>query len=498
MQVKTKNNIDESIFKKNDIRGIAEKSLSPELYTKLGRAYSTLVLNRLTESGKPADSIWVSVGWDARLTSPEFAQALIKGLNDSGLNVVCLGLCPTPLAYFSEFIDNKLYNLPEMVGSLIVTASHNPAEYNGLKFTLNKATLKEDDILYIKELVKKEDFLRNNLSKGKTVSFDITNAYIKLLTGQFKNTGNKLKIVVDSGNATAGLIAPELYRNIGCEITELFSEPDGRFPNHHPDPLKEENLTFLKEKVLEVKADFGIAFDGDSDRIRIVDNNGNAMQGDQLLLILALDILSNNTESAEKIKIISEVKCSQVLYDEINKHGGQSIMWKTGHSFIKAKMKEENALLAGEMSGHIFFKDRYFGYDDAIYAGCRFIEIITKNKLNKPDIRISEILSRFKKTYASPEIRIECPDNIKFEIISKLQNRICEKLYLLGHNIKEIITIDGLRVIFECGFGLIRASNTEPAFTLRFEADNENNLRIIQSDMTEILKLEINLESMKK
>jgi len=497
MQITRRNTIDESIFKKNDIRGIAEKSLSSELYTDLGKAYAKLILDRKIHAGNPVSNIWVSVGWDARLTSPEFAKALIKGLIESEINVICLGLCPTPLAYFSEFLDNKKYEIPEITGSLIITASHNPAEYNGLKFTLNKTSLKEEEIILIKELIKSENFSCSNSIKGKVINFDITNSYIDLLKEQFKNIGNNLKIVVDSGNATAGIVAPELYRKIGCEVIELFSEPDGKFPNHHPDPLKEENLSFLKAKVLETRADFGIAFDGDSDRICIVDDTGKSMQGDQLLLILALDILSDKADSPEKIKIISEVKCSQVLYDEINKNGGQSIMWKTGHSFIKSKMKEENALLAGEMSGHLFFNDRYFGYDDAIYAGCRFIEVIHNKRLKDSKIKVSDVISKFRKTYASPEIRIECPDNLKFKIVDDLQEQIGKKLNLLGYNIKEIITIDGIRVVFEDGFGLIRASNTEPSFTLRFEANNESFLHKLQFDMTKILKLEINLQQTK-
>ena len=304
----------------------------------------------------------------------------------------------------------------------------------------------------------------------------------------FDKIGSGIKIVTDSANATGGLVAPDLYRELGCEVIELFSEPDGNFPNHHPNPSDEKTLDAIKKAVVENKADFGIAFDGDSDRIGVVSSDGKTISGDKLLLIYALDLIKELKAHGESPIIVSEVKCSQVLYDTINKEGGEAVMYKTGHGYIKSKMKETGALLAGEMSGHVFFKDRYFGYDDAIYAGCRLIEIVAKNKKVNSNFDLKELIKPFDKVHLSHEVRLECPNEFKKPVLEELEGKICDELF--NSKIKEIITIDGLRIIFEDGFALIRQSNTEPVFTLRFEAKDKEqceNYRKTLCELTEEL-----------
>ena len=369
-----KTKFSEVAFGKNDIRGKVGEDLCPELFELIGKAFSTYVYKK----ENTINNLWVSVSQDARLHSPELTEALVKGLRSCGLNVLDLGLCPTPLGYFSEYANLNL------IGALIVTASHNPAEYNGIKITYRQVGLNEAEIVQLKDITFAGDFVKSE-KQGDYKKYDIVSDYIDTVGKPFIGKGKGVKVVVDSGNATGGVVAPDLYRKMGCEVIDIFTEPDGHFPNHHPDPSKEKNLKSLKEKILETGADFGIAFDGDSDRIGVVDNNAYAMPGDQLLLIYALDILEKTKiNSTPKPVFVSEVKCSQVLYDTIDQNGGRSIMWKTGHAYIKGKMKEENAVLSGEMSGHMFFKDRYYGYDDAVYAGCRIIEIVAAKKMQKP------------------------------------------------------------------------------------------------------------------
>ncbi|MFH0701911.1 MAG: phosphomannomutase/phosphoglucomutase [bacterium] len=474
--------IDNGVFGKNDIRGIVGEKINPELFELIGKAYTEFIKKRKNLS---INELWVSVAYDARKHSPELANALIKGLLSGGINVIDLGLCPTPLAYFSEY-----QNL-DLAGTLIVTASHNPPAYNGLKMTYNKNTLLEEEILELKEITKnliEKNFLDNS-AVGIYKKYNIIPDYINNFTEFFSKINKKIKIVVDSGNATAGIVAPELYKKIDCEVIDIYSEPDGDFPNHHPDPSNEKNLEFLKKKVLETNADFGIAFDGDSDRVGIVDNTGYSIPGDQLLLIFALDVLKQSKQE-EKLVFISEVKCSQVLFDSIEQNNGKAIMWKTGHAYIKSKMKEEKAVLAGEMSGHLFFKDRYYGFDDAIYAGCRFIEIIAKNKENNPDFKVSDLIESLPKAYTSRELRIPCPDNLKFKVIDNLKfklNELNKNSDLFKTKIEKIITIDGLRIVFNDGFALIRASNTEPTFTLRFEGKTLDNMDNYKNILLNIL-----------
>lgn len=485
---------EEKAFGKNDIRSIVGEGISPRLFKYVGRAYGSYVIERLGEEAK-SKSIWVSVGYDARHHSPELKAAVLEGLSAKGINVLDLGLCPTPLGYFSEVaikepyieFSEKLKNPePLVVGTLIITASHNPSEYNGLKMTFKGVSFDADEISKLKELTKAE-MLRPGMNAsryGLIKKYDATADYIHKISESFAKV-NGIKIVTDCGNATAGVIAPELYKTLGCETVEIFSEPDGDFPNHHPNPSEEENLEDLKKKVVEVGADFGLAFDGDSDRVGVVDDLGRAIPGDVLLLIFALDIIETLKPRGERPVIVSEVKCSQVMYDMINQSGGEAVMWKTGHGFIKSKMRERGALLAGEMSGHIFFKDRYYGFDDAIYAGCRFIEILAKKRLKNPNLKVSQIVDALPFKSASRELRYRCEDDLKQGTLKELKKMMDKDDMIFGNKIREVITIDGMRVIFEDGFALIRASNTEPVFTLRFEAEDEKTAKMYEAKITE-------------
>lgn len=465
-------------FGKNDIRGKVGIDITPELYVFLGKAYAQYIRQK-GESGE----IWVSVAQDARSHSPELTANLIKGLTQSGINVYDMGLCPTPLGYYSE------YKIPDIAGTLVVTASHNPSEYNGLKMTYRKIGFSEYTIAELKEMIKAGKFPESE-QIGECKSYNIIADYIEEQLGNFNNAGRGVKVVVDSANATGGVVAPELYRKMGCEVIELYSEPDGRFPNHHPNPSDEKTLADIKAKVIQTGADFGIAFDGDSDRIGIVDDKGQSLAGDRFMLIFALDIISKTSQ--EKPAFVSEVKCSQVLYDTINKNGGRAIMWKTGHGYIKSKMKEENAMMAGEMSGHIFFKDRYYGYDDAVYAGCRFIEVVSQKKAKDPFFSVNDFVNSFPQTFSSEEVRIPCPNEHKYRIVEELQEEFAAKPAIFAKKINDVITIDGIRLVFDDGFALIRASNTEPVFTLRFEAGSSDMLLNYRVKMLEVVEKKLN------
>ena len=478
-------------FGKNDIRGIFPSEVNSELYFFVAKGYVSWAQEQLTKlngTKKPLDEMLISVCMDARLHSKELKDALIQGLCAAGVNVLDLGLAPTPLGYFSEFakIDNETTEGKNVNGALIITASHNPSEYNGLKMTFNRASLSEEQIKEVKEHTLKafEDAKSDRFRTfrcGFVKKYDIISNYSDKISDMFDKIGNGIKIVVDSANATGGLVAPQLYRELGCEVIELFSEPDGNFPNHHPNPSDEKTLDAIKKSVIENKADFGIAFDGDSDRIGVVSSEGKTISGDKLLLIYALDLIRELKSRHEIPTIVSEVKCSQVLYDTINKEGGNAVMYKTGHGYIKSKMKETGALLAGEMSGHVFFKDRYYGYDDAIYAGCRLIEIVAKNKKANPNFNLKDLIKPFDEVHLSNEVRLECPNDFKKPVLEELRGQISDELF--NSKIKDIITIDGLRIIFEDGFALIRQSNTEPVFTLRFEAKTQEQCENYQKTL---------------
>lgn len=445
----------EHAFGKNDIRGIYEKDITEELFYNIAFGY----INWITkQNNKLPKDLKISVCMDARLHSPSLKSALLKGLVDAGVgHIEDLGLAPTPIGYYSE-IAHKLD------GAMIITASHNPSEYNGMKMTFAGRTLNEKQIKEVKELTFASWKNLPDSSGNYEFNTEIIPEYIAEMKDKFGKIGAGIKVVVDSANATGGIVGPELYRQLGCDVIELYSEPDGHFPNHHPNPSVLSTLKDLSETVVKEGADFGIAYDGDSDRIGVVDSKGKPLTGDKLLLIYAMDIIS------QKPVVVSEVKCSQVLFDTINDAGGTAVMCKTGHGYIKDKMKETNALLGGEMSGHTFFKDRYYGFDDAIYAGCRMIEIVAKNKIQNADFKLEQLLKPFDMVYTSDEVRFPCPNELKKEVLEAMKNEVQKNPDLFGEPIKEIVTLDGMRIVFKGGFALIRQSNTEPVFTLRFEA----------------------------
>lgn len=448
------------IFREYDIRGIVEKDLTPDVVEKIGRAYATLARERGIKT--------MAVGRDGRLTSPTLRSQLIAGLTGAGVNVVDIGVCATPLLYFSLFHS-------AVDGGIMITGSHNSAEYNGFKMCVGKEALYGADIQRLRGIFEDEKF---SSGKGSVVEQSIIPEYLAFLKERFSSVrAGDLRVVIDCGNGAASLVAKAALEQMGCQVTGLYCDLDGHFPNHHPDPTVVENLADLVSKVNELNADVGIGYDGDADRIGVIDEQGVIMWGDRLLLLFARDVLEERPGST----FISEVKASQVFYDDIPKRGGRAIMWKTGHSIIKAKMKEEKAVLAGEMSGHVFFADRYYGYDDAIYASCRLIEILVKKR--EP---LSSLLSDVPQTVVTPEIRVDCSDDQKFQLVAAVTQRLQDllanqDLTTAALPIRELITIDGIRVRFDQGWGLIRASNTQPALVLRFEAASQEQLSLIRA-----------------
>ncbi len=441
-----------TIFREYDIRGVAETELSSPDVVELGRGLGTLLQR---QSGRS-----INLGRDCRLSSPRLRDALLEGLMASGCEVTDIGVIPTPLLYYSAVHTGA-------DGAVMITGSHNPAEFNGFKTVCGSSTLHGETIQEVLHLIQARDFLSG---KGSHQDMDVINAYLDQVAPQFAFE-RRIKVVLDAGNGTAGPVVHRLLQRLNVEATELFFDMDGRFPNHHPDPTVPKNLQHLQEAVKAHKADLGIAFDGDSDRIGAVDENGDVIYGDMLLLIFGREILTRKPGAT----FIAEVKCSQVLYAELKRLGGNPIMYKTGHSLIKAKMKEEHAELAGEMSGHMFFADRYFGYDDAIYAACRLMEIVSKS--GKP---LSAQLAGLPKMVSTPEIRVDCPDEVKFQVVA----RVAEQ-FKKSH---QVIDVDGVRVLFEHGWGLLRASNTQPVLVMRFEASDEGSLAAYQQEIERALE----------
>jgi phosphomannomutase/phosphoglucomutase len=451
------------IFREYDIRGIADRDLVDPVIELLGRAFAEYV--------RPTGASRAAIGWDARLSSPRLRDALARGLSAKGIEVIDLGLCPTPALYYS------LHRLKPGAG-VMITGSHNPAEFNGFKLCVGTETIYGEEIQKLRRIMEKMDGAAGG--PAGTGRHPILPDYANELKDRFPGLREvPLTVVLDAGNGTAGPVAPDVMRSLGCEVVELFSEPDGRFPNHHPDPTIPKNMAALISAVRERKADLGIAFDGDADRIGVVDEQGAILWGDQLMVLFSRDILRDRKGAT----FVSEVKCSQTMYDDIRAHGGNAIMWKTGHSLIKAKMKETGAALAGEMSGHIFFADRYFGYDDAIYAACRVVELLRKaRKAAGTAVPLSSLLADVPRTFSTPEIRFDCPDALKFKVVDAMK-----QLYAKGGGLslplREVITIDGVRAVFRDGWGLIRASNTQPVLVMRFEANTEESLAAIQELM---------------
>jgi len=444
--------LDKAIFREYDIRGIAGESITEEVVERIGKAYGTVIAE-----GGGAE---VSVGYDCRKSSPAFRDALCEGITSTGVGVVDIGMVTTPIVYFSTFTSG-------VDGGVMVTASHNPSQYNGLKMCVGQNSLFGEGIQGIRKSVEKGKF---RTGKGKKRQLDIIDRYLEFLENNL-HIEPGIRVAADGGNGTAGVACPQILRRFSCETHELYMDPDGDFPNHHPDPTVEENLSDIKKKVVEAGLDVGLAFDGDADRIGIVDEQGNSMSGDMLLLVYSLDLLETNPGAT----IIGDVKCSGNFFSKIREAGGNPIMWKTGHSVIKDKMKKENAELGGEMSGHIFFKNRFFGYDDALYAGLRFLEI-----LSKTGKKASELLVGLPNTFATPEIRIDCPDEIKFQVTEAVKKKLGEQ--------NKVIDIDGVRVEYPDGWGLLRASNTQPALVLRFEAQTESRLAEIRETVEKTLK----------
>ncbi len=478
----------EHAFGKNDIRGIYGDDITEELYYNVGRSFVKWL--ELKSSMSP-ENMWITVTQDARLHSPALAKALESGLRSAGVHVIDLGLAPTPIGYYSEVVgvSESVTNGNKVTAALIITASHNPSEYNGLKMTYNHQTLNELQIKEVRDITFENWVEAPAEFSADVIKYNIIPDYQADMLKRFAGIGKGVKVVVDSANATGGVVAPKLYKDLGCEVIELFSEPDGHFPNHHPNPSDEKTLDAVKKAVVDNKADLGIAFDGDSDRIGVIDSAGNSLTGDKLLLIYAMDLIDSCKKSGEKLPtVVSEVKCSQVLYDTINSTGAQAVMCKTGHGYIKEKMKETGAILAGEMSGHTFFKDRYYGFDDAVYAGCRIIEIISKHRKNNPDFKIQDMLKPFDAVYSSHEVRFPCPNDKKKATLEAFKSAVNNNKNLFGADIKDIVTIDGMRIIFDGGFALIRQSNTEPVFTLRFEAKDEAQCEQFENAMISQLK----------
>ena len=434
------------LFREYDIRGIADTDLADDSVETLGRGLGTYFARR--------GAARVTLGRDVRLSSTRLRDALARGLSRTGLTVIDIGVCPTPLLYYS------LHRLKPEAG-VMITGSHNPPEYNGFKVALGTGTIYGAEIQKVRKIIEAADFASG---EGKTESASLIEDYRRHIGERIPRLGKRLKVVVDSGNGTAGLVVPAIYSDLGCEVHELYSEPDGRFPNHHPDPTILENLQDLMQAVHANGADLGISFDGDTDRIGVVDDEGGILWGDQLMMIYAREILERRPGTT----FVAEVKCSKSLYQDIEARGGRAVMWKAGHSLIKAKMKEEGAVLGGEMSGHMFFADRYFGYDDAIYAGARLLEILSNSGR-----RLSQLLEDVPPTFSTPEIRMDCTEDLKFRIVGLARSYFSEHY--------ETVDVDGVRIVFPDGWGLVRASNTQPVLVLRFEADSPERLEEIQA-----------------
>ncbi len=447
--------MESKIFREYDIRGIAGEELTEEDVYLIGKATGTYLQKRGNSK--------VVVGHDCRLTSELYSEILIKGLLDTGCDVIDIGVCPTPVLYFSIVHFQQ-------EGGVMVTASHNPPEYNGFKLCNGLDSIHGDGIQEIYNLAVEKEF---NTGSGSLSTADALTPYYDYLEKNI-SISKKIRIGVDAGNGTSGPVAVPVLKKAGCDVYDLYCDMDGTFPNHEADPTVAANMQELISLVKKEKLDLGVGYDGDGDRIGIIDEKGNIVYGDQLMIVFAREILTRKPGAT----FISEVKCSKTMYDDIEKHGGNAIMWKTGHSLIKKKMKETNAELAGEMSGHIFFADRYLGFDDAVYATLRLLEIIADTGKT-----MSELLSDIPKTINTPEIRVECPDDVKFKVVEKVTDYF--------RNNYNVIDIDGVRVLLEDGWGLVRASNTQPALVLRFEAVSKERLQeirdLVESKLKEVI-----------
>nr|WP_223293789.1 phosphomannomutase/phosphoglucomutase [Sideroxydans lithotrophicus] len=450
-------NLPKEIFKAYDIRGIVSKSLTNEIVESIGHAIGSEAVARNQHS--------IAIGRDGRLSGPEFARSLARGIQKSGINVIDVGRVATPMTYFAAF---QL----KTDCAVMITGSHNPPDYNGLKMVLAGETLSGETIQKLRQRIETNDLEHGN---GGYSQYDIAPEYLARIIGDIKLT-RPLKITVDCGNGVAGDFAAKLYRGIGCSVTELFCEVDGNFPNHHPDPSDPHNLEDLIAALRGNDSELGLAFDGDGDRLGVVTKDGKIIFPDRQLMLFAADVLSRNAGA----EIIFDVKSTRNLFPWIRERGGKPILWKTGHSLVKAKMKETGALLAGEMSGHVFFKERWYGFDDGLYAGARLLEILSKVA------DANATLNALPDAVCTPELHIHTAEGVNHSLIALLQKEA------RFPDAKDIITIDGLRVEYADGFGLMRPSNTTPVIVLRFEADNVAALQRIQNDFRRVL---LNAES---
>ncbi len=439
------------IFREYDIRGVAGVDILDDDVKNIGKAFGTM----LHQQNKHK----VSVGRDCRLTSEKYTDLFIQGILSTGCDVVDIGLCPTPVLYFS------IHHL-DLEGGAMVTASHNPPEYNGFKLMSGHDSIHSQGLQEIRKIIEAKAFVTGS---GNRSQADVLTPYKKYILENI-TISRTIRIGIDAGNGTGGITALPVLKELGCEVHDIFCDPDGSFPNHEADPTQKKNLGDLIFLVKEKNLDLGVGYDGDGDRIGVVDAKGNVIYGDQLMVIYAREILTRKPGAT----FISEVKCSMVMYDDIKKHGGNAVMWRTGHSLIKKKMKEENAELAGEMSGHMFFKDRYFGFDDALYATCRLLEILAATGRG-----VDELIQDLPKTFTTPEIRKECPDEIKFDVVKKIVDHYKAR--------QKVIDIDGMRAVYPDGWGLVRASNTQPALVLRFEALTADRREEIQQEIENTL-----------
>jgi phosphomannomutase/phosphoglucomutase len=442
-----------SIFKAYDIRGVIGSTLDADVARDIGRAFGSAV--------RAKNETVVVIGRDGRLSGPELAAALAEGLQSVGIDVIDLGIVATPMLYLGTHVLDAQ-------SGIMVTGSHNPPDYNGFKMVLAGEAIYGDTIQALYKAIVDKQFTEG---KGSYRTYDIADAYLKRIAGDAK-LARPMKIVVDCGNGVAGAFAGDLYRSLGCEVVELFCEVDGTFPNHHPDPAHPENLQDVIRALQETDAEIGLAFDGDGDRLGVVTKDGQIIYPDRQLMLFAKDVLTRHPGE----QILYDVKCTRHLAPWIEQYGGKPLMWKTGHSLVKAKMRETGAPLGGEMSGHIFFKDRWYGFDDGMYAGARLLELLSREK--DP----SAVLNALPQSVSTPELQLKLAEGESFPLIARLQKEA------KFPGAEQVITIDGLRVEYPDGFGLARSSNTTPVIVMRFEAESQEALARIQAEFKRVIK----------